>query len=99
MSAVEGLPEDLVLAEETGEARHARDGQRADDDVQNVIGRWALSPPIRETQVIANARRHGADRVVLDDLEARRGAKAMGLKVVGTLASWRAAKRAGRIQL
>jgi predicted nucleic acid-binding protein len=38
-----------------------------------------------ETQVITHALRHGADRVVLDDLEARRYAKAMGLRVIGTL--------------
>jgi predicted nucleic acid-binding protein len=37
--------------------------------------------------------------VVLDDLEARRGAKAMELKVIGTLGIVARAKRAGRIQL
>jgi uncharacterized protein len=38
-----------------------------------------------ETQVITHALRHGADRQVLDDLEAQRYATAMGLRVVGTL--------------
>ncbi|MGB4333617.1 MAG: DUF3368 domain-containing protein [Chromatiaceae bacterium] len=38
-----------------------------------------------ETQVILNARIHGADRVVIDDLAARRCAQAMGLKIIGTL--------------
>jgi len=38
-----------------------------------------------ETQVIANAWSHGAERAVIDDLEARRCAKVMGLKVIGTL--------------
>jgi len=37
-----------------------------------------------ETQVITPALRHGARRVVLDDLEGRRCAKAMGLRVIGT---------------
>ena len=50
-----------------------------------------------ETQVITHALRHGADRVVLDDLEARRCAKAMGLRVVGTLGVVRRAKAMGRI--
>lgn len=44
---------------------------------------WDLG--VGETQVIANAQSHGAERVVLDDLEARRCAKVMGLKVIGTL--------------
>jgi predicted nucleic acid-binding protein len=52
-----------------------------------------------ETQVVANALRHGADRVVLDDMEARRCAKAMGLRVIGTLGMVARAKRMGRIEL
>jgi predicted nucleic acid-binding protein len=52
-----------------------------------------------ETQVIVAAQRHSADRVVLDDLEARRCAKAMGLKVIGTLGIVARAKRIGRIDL
>jgi predicted nucleic acid-binding protein len=50
-----------------------------------------------ETQVIAHALRHGADRVILDDLEARRCAKAMGLRVIGTLGIVGRAKAMGRI--
>jgi len=50
-----------------------------------------------ETQVIANAQRHGADRVVIDDLEARRCAKVMGLKVIGTLGIVGRAKAMGLI--
>jgi predicted nucleic acid-binding protein len=68
-----------------------------DEAVPPEILAWDLGAG--ETQVITNARRHGADRVVLDDLEARRGAKAMELKVIGTLGIVARAKRAGRIQL
>jgi predicted nucleic acid-binding protein len=50
-----------------------------------------------ETQVITHALRHGADRVVLDDLEARRCAKAMGRRVLGTLGVVGRAKSMGRI--
>jgi len=60
-----------------------------------VLG-WDLGPG--ESQVITNARRHGADRVVIDDMEARRCAKAMGLKVIGTLGVVGRAKSAGRIE-
>ena len=50
-----------------------------------------------ETQVIANAQTHGAERVVIDDLEARRCAKVMGLKVIGTLGIVGRAKATGLI--
>lgn len=50
-----------------------------------------------ETQVIANACLHDADRVVLDDLEARRCAKAMRLTVIGTLGVVGRAKASGLI--
>ena len=50
-----------------------------------------------EAQVITLALRHGADRVVLDDMEARRCAKAMGLRVIGTLGVVGRAKAMGRI--
>ena len=52
-----------------------------------------------ETQVITHALRHGADRVVLDDLEARLCAKAMGLRVIGTLGVVGRAKSLGQIAL
>jgi len=38
-----------------------------------------------ETQVLAHALAHKAERVVIDDLEARRCAKALGLGIIGTL--------------
>jgi predicted nucleic acid-binding protein len=38
-----------------------------------------------ETQVLAHALAHKVERVVIDDLEARRCAKAMGLGIIGTL--------------
>ena len=50
-----------------------------------------------ETQVIANAQSHGAERVVIDDLEGRRCAKAMGLTVIGTLGIVGRAKAMGLI--
>ncbi len=49
-----------------------------------------------ETQVITHALCHGADRVVLDDLDARRCAKAMGLRIIGTLGVVGRAKSMGR---
>lgn len=42
-------------------------------------------------------RRHGADRVVIDDLEVRRCAKAMGLRIIGTLGVVGRAKAMGKI--
>jgi predicted nucleic acid-binding protein len=50
-----------------------------------------------ETQVVTHALRLGADRVVLDDLEVRRCAKAMELRVVGILGVFGRAKAMGRI--
>ena len=50
-----------------------------------------------ETQVITNARSHGAERVVIDDLEARRCAKVLGLKIIGTLGIVGRAKAMGLI--
>ena len=52
-----------------------------------------------ETQVIANAQSHGAERVVIDDLEGRRCAKAMGLTVIGTLGIVGRAKAMGLIEI
>lgn len=77
-------------------ARNARCAVVQDEAVSPEVLAWDLGAG--ETQVIANARRHGAGRVVLDDLEARRCAKAMGLKVIGTLGVVARAKRAGRIE-
>ncbi|WP_133513144.1 DUF3368 domain-containing protein [Candidatus Thiosymbion oneisti] len=70
---------------------------RADDEpVSPEIFDWDLGEG--ETQVIANARCHGADRVVIDDLKARRCAKTMGLRVIGTLGIVGRAKASGLIE-
>jgi predicted nucleic acid-binding protein len=50
-----------------------------------------------ETQVIAHAVAHPSDRVVIDDLEARRCAQAMGLRIIGTLGIVGRAKAVGLI--
>jgi len=65
-----------------------------DEDPPANILSWDLGPG--ETQVISQAILHGADRVVIDDLEARRCAKAMGLAIIGTLGVVGRAKAAGR---
>jgi predicted nucleic acid-binding protein len=67
-----------------------------DDEVPpaNILS-WDLGPG--ETQVISHAVIHSADRVVIDDLEARRCAKAMGLAIIGTLGIVGRAKAAGLI--
>lgn len=51
-----------------------------------------------ETQVIAHGQRDGADRLVIDDLEARRCARALNLKVIGTLGIVGRAKVAGHLE-
>ena len=61
-----------------------------------VLG-WDLGAG--ESQVIASATSKQADRVVIDDLEARRCAKAMGLRVIGTLGVVGRAKTAGLIPM
>ena len=68
----------------------------SDEAVLPEIFSWDLGAG--ETQVIANALLHGADRVVIDDLEARRCARSMGLNVIGTLGIIGRAKVAGRIE-
>jgi predicted nucleic acid-binding protein len=50
-----------------------------------------------ETQVLAHALAHKAERVVIDDLEARRCAKAMGLGIIGTLSTVGRARANGLI--
>jgi predicted nucleic acid-binding protein len=68
-----------------------------DDDVPpaNILS-WDLGAG--ETQVISHAVANTSDRVVIDDLEARRCAKAMGLAVIGTLGIVGRAKVAGLIE-
>jgi predicted nucleic acid-binding protein len=67
-----------------------------DDEVPpaNILS-WDLGAG--ETQVISYAVTHAADRVVIDDLAARRCAKAMGLAIIGTLGIIGRAKVAGLI--
>ena len=66
-----------------------------DEAVSPDILSWDLGAG--EAQVITNAQRHGADRVVIDDLEARRCAKVMGLSVIGTLGVVGRAKVSGHL--
>jgi predicted nucleic acid-binding protein len=67
-----------------------------DDEVPpaNILS-WDLGAG--ETQVIGHAVVHSTDRVVIDDLEARRCAQAMGLAIIGTLGIVGRAKVAGVI--
>ena len=67
-----------------------------DDEVPpaNILS-WDLGAG--ETQVISHAVVHSTDRVVIDDLEARRCAQAMGLAIIGTLGIVGRAKVAGVI--
>jgi len=76
----------------------------ANDPVFILVENEAPSPEIiswdlgaGETQVIVNARLYGADRVVIDDLEARRCTQAMGLEIIGTLGLVGRAKALGLI--
>lgn len=50
-----------------------------------------------EAEVIALAREVGADRVVLDDLDARRFARRLGLEMVGTVGLLLAARLRGEL--
>lgn len=63
--------------------------------VPNYLLAWDLGAG--ETQVIALGIQIGAKRVVLDDLEARKCAKAFGLNVIGTLGLVARAKDLGVI--
>ncbi len=69
----------------------------SNEDVSPAVLAWDLGTG--EAQVVENALRHGADRVVVDDLEARRCAAAMGLRVIGTLGVVARAKRIGHLSL
>lgn len=64
--------------------------------VSSEILVWDLGPG--ETQVVATARRLGVDRAVLDDMQARRCAVAMGVKLIGTLGVVARAKHAGQLE-
>ncbi len=76
----------------------------AEDTAYTLVDHEVATPEILiwdlgagETQVIANAQSHGAERVVIDDLEARRCAKVLGLKIIGTLGIVGRAKAMGLI--
>ena len=85
-------PRPHFLAELTGNpAYRVADSEPAPPEVVA----WDLGAG--ETQVITHALRHGADGLVLDDLDARRCAKAMGRSVIGTLGVVGRAKSMGRI--
>jgi predicted nucleic acid-binding protein len=58
-------------------AQHPRCAIVQDEAVPPELIAWDLGAG--ETQVIASARRHGANRVILDDREARRCARVMNL--------------------
>ena len=81
-----------ILAEVTGNPAYRVAGS---EPAPPEVLAWDLGAG--ETQVITHALRQGAGRVVLDDLEARRCAKAMGLRVIGTLGVVGRGKAMGRI--
>jgi predicted nucleic acid-binding protein len=81
-----------ILAELTGNPAYRIS---ASEPAPTELLAWNLGAG--ETQVVTQALLHGADRVVLDDLEARRCAKAMGLRVIGTLGVVGRGKSAGQI--
>lgn len=67
-----------------------------DDEVlPAAILSWDLGSG--ENQVLSHAVAHSADRVVIDDLEARRCAKSLGLAIIGTLGIVGRAKKMGII--
>nr|VFJ53944.1 MAG: Predicted nucleic acid-binding protein, contains PIN domain [Candidatus Kentron sp. FM]VFJ56194.1 MAG: Predicted nucleic acid-binding protein, contains PIN domain [Candidatus Kentron sp. FM] len=68
----------------------------SDERVRSEILSWDLGAG--ETQVVANAQLYGADRLVLDDMAARRCAMAMGFNVIGTLGVVGRAKHMGKIE-
>jgi predicted nucleic acid-binding protein len=70
-----------------------------------IVDNTAVPPEIQswdlgagETQVITHGQRDSADRLVIDDLEARRCARALHLRVIGTLGIVGRAKAAGRLE-
>lgn len=67
----------------------------ADAPVPESISHWDLGPG--ESAVLARALANPGSTVVLDDLAARRCARALGLATLGTLGLVLAAKRDGRI--
>jgi predicted nucleic acid-binding protein len=87
-------PDGILVLEALGQ--NSRCHVVENETVSPSVLAWDLGPG--ETQVVANAQRHGADRVVFDDMEARRCAAAMGLEVIGTLGVVARAKRMALIE-
>lgn len=85
---------------ETAITEHLKQEQRfhiaEDTAVPPLLLAWDLGAG--ETQVIALALKSNRKRVVLDDLEARRCARAMDLPLIGTLGVVTRAKRLGIIE-
>nr|VFJ60251.1 MAG: hypothetical protein BECKFW1821A_GA0114235_11008 [Candidatus Kentron sp. FW] len=77
-------------------SRYVSYSAASDERVRREILGWDLGAG--ETQVIANAQLYGADRLVLDDIAARRCAMAMGFRVIGTLGVVGRAKRMGKLE-
>lgn len=94
------LREIQVRKNETAITEYLKHEQRfhvvEDTAVPPLLLAWDLGAG--ETQVIALALKSGKKRVVLDDLEARRCARATGLPVIGTLGIVARAKRLGIIE-
>jgi len=67
-----------------------------DENLRTALLAWDLG--LGETQAINTAISKSAERVVLDDLEARRCAKAMGMPVIGSLGLVARAKHLGYIE-
>ncbi len=61
------------------------------EDVQSMFWPWDLGDG--ETQVLVQFLKYKAERAVLDDMEARRCAKAVGIPCIGTLGLVARAKR------
>lgn len=106
-----GLAEELIIPDAVArEVQIKADGQRSLEELQseaNVrvasridiprqIAAWDLGRG--ESEVLAQALDLKADRAVVDDLEARRCAQALGVEVIGTLGIVLRAKRKGLIQ-
>ncbi len=94
-----------VVAEVTAKPRHASRAAVVqlpswaevlpDIPVPAAVAEWDLGPG--ESAVLAHARATPSARVVLDDLAARRCARALGLQTTGTLGLVLLAKKSGRI--
>lgn len=111
LDLLEGLADEVLVPRavtiEIGAKPDGSGTLRAIDKAPNfvVVEDWGVGPEVLswdlgpgETQVVAQALGRGADRVVLDDREARRCAMAMGLRLIGTLGIVGRAKLGGSIE-